>query len=76
MTKNLFETTLSTSWYSIDPKIKGINITLEQYENFIKQELIIKGLTDFLKSNNFIVTINNQDNKLTIEKDIKRRIKK
>ena len=35
MTKNLFEQSLKHTWYNINPHIKGINLSLQQYEYYL-----------------------------------------
>lgn len=66
MSKNLLDQSLTHIWYNVDPKIKGISITLERYEYYLKQELIAKALIRFIENNGFIV-VQEKDN-LYIEK--------
>ena len=67
MTKNLLEQSLKHTWYNINPHIKGINLSLQQYEYYLQQEMIANSLIRFLNNNGF--TIKKENNWLTIEKN-------
>lgn len=67
ISKNLFDQSLKHTWYNINPKTKTINLTLKQYEYYIKQELIAKALIKFIENRGFSV-VQEEDN-LYIEKN-------
>lgn len=69
MSKNLLDKKYEYKWYNINPSVKGINITLEQYTYFLKQELIAKNLKEFLVENGF--SIKECDDNLVIKKKVK-----
>lgn len=55
MTKNLLEQSLAHTRYNINPYIKGINLSFQQYEYYLQQEIIANSLIRFLNNNGFTV---------------------